>query len=561
MTRTPVVRALGGLLGLLTGAAMVLVAAPPAAAAVDTSAYIARVAPLAQRESSQFGVPASVSIAQSILESGWGRSSLSTQSNAYFGIKCTQTTPPTWTGPYADGCVSKDSLEYDPNGDSSMVTSWFRRYPSVANSFLDHGFFLTSRPRYAAAFGYRDYPDQFIREVAKAGYATDPAYADRVIDIMRRYNLYRFDPSYDQDPTVADAGGFVAMSPLRVLDTRFTRRVGAGETITLQLGGRVGIPADAAAVALNVTATDTLWDGFVTAWPAGAAQPPSSNLNQRPGTIVPNHAVVALGAGGSISIKASSPTQLIVDVMGFYRAAGATPTPGSVLPLTPARLADTRTTVALAPGADLTVPVAGRAGVPASGVSAALVNVTATDTTAAGWLVAYPGGALPTASNVNFVAHQTVGNAAWATLGPDGQVRIRNGSPGTVHVVVDVYAYAVGGEVTMRGGFVPVTPRRLLDTRPTGVAKWTTYGLDVSATPAAAVALNVTVTEPGAPGFVAVHPSDRPLPVASILNFVAGQTVPNLTQVRVGADGRVAVANRSDARSQLVIDLAGYYTR
>ena len=141
-----VVRAVVAIVALVAGIS--LWSPLPRANAVDTAAYIALVAPMAQRATDLYGVPASVSIAQSILESGWGQSTLATQANAYFGIKCN-----TSTTPYATGCYSIVTSEYDPaTGTYYQVVANFRKYASVSDSFLDHGYFLSHSSRYAAAF-------------------------------------------------------------------------------------------------------------------------------------------------------------------------------------------------------------------------------------------------------------------------------------------------------------------------------------------------------------------------------------------------------------------------
>ena len=186
--QTEVRVAVGGLLALVVGATALV---PAPAGAADTTAYITSVAPHAQREASQYGVPASVAIAQSVLESGWGASTLTTQGKNYFGIKCQSNGDPAAAGsPYVSGCLAKPSYEYPG---PVLITSYFRTYASAQNSFLDHGYLLSTRTRYAAAFRYTTNPDQFVREVAAAGYATDPSYADLVVSIMKSYNLYRFD--------------------------------------------------------------------------------------------------------------------------------------------------------------------------------------------------------------------------------------------------------------------------------------------------------------------------------------------------------------------------------
>jgi flagellum-specific peptidoglycan hydrolase FlgJ len=132
-------------------------------------------------------VPISVSIAQAINESGWGRSSLTRQGNAYFGIKCFGT-----PGPVAIGCRPYRTSECDSTGCGPAVAS-FRVYHLASRSFLDHGRFLRVNPRYRAAFNHTGNPDRFAREIHRAGYATDPYYSDKLISLMRQYNLYRYD--------------------------------------------------------------------------------------------------------------------------------------------------------------------------------------------------------------------------------------------------------------------------------------------------------------------------------------------------------------------------------
>lgn len=131
------------------------------------------------------GVPASVTIAQAILESYWGSSRLAREANNYFGIKA-QTKP----GPA--GVVWFDVWEV-VGGRNAQQRQPFRVYNTVAESFLDHGRFLLENPRYAAALAARNDSKQFAREIARAGYATDPAYASKLIQLMDRYDLYRFD--------------------------------------------------------------------------------------------------------------------------------------------------------------------------------------------------------------------------------------------------------------------------------------------------------------------------------------------------------------------------------
>jgi flagellar protein FlgJ len=149
--------------------------------------FVARVAGGARAGHRRYGVPASVTIAQAILESGWGRSGLTRRDHNYFGIKCFGT-----PGGIAIGCRTYGTHEC--NSRTCWATSaQFRAYWSPYWSIVDHGNFLRVNSRYRNAFRYSRNPDQFVREIHKAGYATSPTYSTNLIGIMRRYALYRYD--------------------------------------------------------------------------------------------------------------------------------------------------------------------------------------------------------------------------------------------------------------------------------------------------------------------------------------------------------------------------------
>ena len=148
--------------------------------------FIAAAVPLAQQGQREFRVPASVTIAQAILESGWGKSRLTANDRNFFGIKCfTQ-------GPIANGCHTYPTSECDPLGLCTPTVASFRTYASAADSFRDHGKLLATS-RYQAAFSYTNNPNQFIVEVRNAGYATSPTYSQGVQNVMVTNNLYRYD--------------------------------------------------------------------------------------------------------------------------------------------------------------------------------------------------------------------------------------------------------------------------------------------------------------------------------------------------------------------------------
>lgn len=147
--------------------------------------FIASIAEAAVDSADETGVPASVTIAQAILESYWGSSRLATQANNYFGIKAQ-------TDVGTAGSVVFDVWEVI-RGRNIMESQPFRAYNSVAESFADHGRFFVNNDRYASAMAARSDPRQFAREVNRDGYATDPAYANKLIGLMDRYGLYRYD--------------------------------------------------------------------------------------------------------------------------------------------------------------------------------------------------------------------------------------------------------------------------------------------------------------------------------------------------------------------------------
>ena len=149
--------------------------------------FIAASIPGAQESQVEHRVPASVTIAQAILESGWGRSALSHFDKNYFGMKCfTQ-------GRYANGCRTHNTNECTPQGSCFGTAASFRTYASVTNSFRDHGSLLATSSRYAKAFDYVREPDKFVAEMHKAGYATDPQYTQKLTALMAKYNLYQYD--------------------------------------------------------------------------------------------------------------------------------------------------------------------------------------------------------------------------------------------------------------------------------------------------------------------------------------------------------------------------------
>jgi hypothetical protein len=252
---------------------------------------------------------------------------------------------------------------------------------------------------------------------------------------------------------------------------------------------------------------------------------------------------------------------------------------GSYHPLTPARILDTRNGTGgfpahrVAAGTALALQVTGSGNVPSTGVSAVVLNVTATKPTGPGFVIAYPAGAArPNASNLNYVAGSTVPNLVEVAVGSLGRVALYVGGSST-DVIADVEGW-VGNSTNSYGGaglFMTLTPTRILDTR-TGVgAPHAKLGAgqslvlqvegagSVPSSHMEAVVLNLTVTHPTATSYLTVFPSDQSMPLASNLNFSAGQTVPNRVIVPLSASGQVTIYNGSGT-VDVIADVSGWFT-
>lgn len=219
-------------------------------------------------------------------------------------------------------------------------------------------------------------------------------------------------------------------------------------------------------------------------------------------------------------------------------------------------------------------PVAGASNpVPASGVSAVVVNITATDTTGPGFATLYPGAKPPNASSVNWVPGQTVANQAIVAVGGGGNVNLYNHFGSSANLILDVVGWfddgTTNGNDGTGSGYTAVDPARIVDSRfgiGTTQAPWgpgTTRAITVTggSVPgnATGVVLNVTATDTTSAGFLSVFPGGQSRPNASSVNWAAGQTVANQVSVPVGGGGTVNVYNHLGSTS-VVVDVVGYYT-
>lgn len=396
------------------------------------------------------------------------------------------------------------------------------------------------------------------------------------------------------DPPMARTW-YTPVVPARLLDTRAGMAtidgggrprtpLGQGRTLGLRVLGRGGVPASGvSAVVLNVTAANPTARSFLTVWPHGVSRPTASNLNVVAGQTRPNLVVAKVGVGGVVDVfNYAGQVDVIVDVSGYV------PATDGYVPLVPARLLDSRFGYQTIDGkgrpgvpvraqGTMDLQVLGRGGVPSTGVDSVVLNVTVTNPTAQSHLTVYPSiASKPTASNLNFVAGQTVANSVIVKVSPpgdpisQGRIRIYNHS-GTVDVVVDVAGYFPTG-----GTFVSVLPSRIFETRPgESVApgglnrgQWigADQSIDVQVTGLAgvpdfgvsAVVLNVTAVRPADRSYLTVWPTGTTRPNASNLNVRLNDIVPNLVVAKVGAGGKVSIYNYS-GYTDLVVDVAGYF--
>ncbi|MDQ0797267.1 peptidoglycan recognition protein [Streptomyces sp. B1I3] len=369
---------------------------------------------------------------------------------------------------------------------------------------------------------------------------------------------------------------FVPVTPQRLMDTRVglgvpKAQVGPAGVVTLQVTGTNGIPAtDVGAVVLNVTATHVSATSFVSVYPNGTTRTSASNLNVVQGQTVPNLVVVPVVNGKVSFYNNAGSLDLIADITGYFTSAGE----GSThVNLGPQRVMDTREGLGVpkaqvGPAGVVTLQVAGVNGVPAEGVTAVVLNVTATHVSGTSFVSVYPDGTTRTdASNLNVVKGQTVPNLVIVPV-VNGKVSFYNNA-GTVDLIADITGYFTSaGE---GASHINLGPKRVMDTReglgvpkaqvgPAGVVTLQVAGVNgVPAEGVTAVVLNVTATHVSATSFVSVYPNGTTRTSASNLNVVQGQTVPNLVVVPV-VNGKVSFYNNAGSLD-LIADITGYFRK
>jgi hypothetical protein len=285
--------------------------------------------------------------------------------------------------------------------------------------------------------------------------------------------------------------------------------------------------------------------------------------------------VVAGAVNSSASISSISSTAR------FAPAANV----GTYYPVTPARILDTRDGTGaparpIGSNGLLSLQVGGRGAVPDAGVSAVVLNVTATDVTGSSFVTVFPSGvAMPTASSLNTTPGATIANSVTVGLGADGKVNLYNNA-GNVNLIGDVVGFYAADDSLVEtrgvgGGYSPVIPGRLFDSRSdlghkVGAGGTVQVGVtfnepgqpDVDSHIRALV-VNVTATEADGAGFLTTWDGSVARPLASTLNYTRGATVPNMavvpTSICVPCGGFPSIGVFTSVQSHFIVDILGIF--
>ncbi|HRE02014.1 MAG TPA: hypothetical protein PLV68_12000, partial [Ilumatobacteraceae bacterium] len=330
------------------------------------------------------------------------------------------------------------------------------------------------------------------------------------------------------------------------------------------------------AISLNVTATRSTQAGFITVYACGTREFVSS-VNFEAGQTVPNAVITPISPDGEVCFYSSVPVDVVVDVNGWFTANRAFTAVG------PVRVFDTRPGQSpdavrsaevpkqrIKGGELLEVKLTDLAGyVPAAGVGAVSINVTAANPSAAGFITVYPCGTRDFVSSVNYLAAQNAPNAVITPVSATGTVCFF--STADTDLVVDI-----NGWLKSPSGFTSVSPKRVFDTRPGQTAPVLravetrqvggTYVLEVKvtdlagvtpATGVSAVSLNVTATNPGGPGFITVDACGVRREVSS-LNYATGETIANAVLAPLSPTGTICFYAQTPV--DIVVDINGWFT-
>jgi hypothetical protein len=361
------------------------------------------------------------------------------------------------------------------------------------------------------------------------------------------------------------------VTPCRVVDTRNASGVLGGPSIASGTSrdfaipnSNCGIPANATAYSLNVTAVPHGPLGYLTIWPTGQPQPLVSTLNSD-GRIKANAAIIPAGSNGAVSVFATDTTDVVLDINGYFLPQGSSGAL-ALFPLTPCRIADTRNSASALGGPSLmgnsfrTFPILSSVCEVPSTAQAYSLNFTAVPSGSLGYLTAWPTGLpQPFASSLNDPLGTVTANAVILPGGTSGSVNVF--ATDETDLVIDTNGYFAAPGT---GGLslYTIQPCRVLDTRQSPGKPIINLTVNVLASscgvPASAQAyvLNATVVPTGFLGFLTLWPNGQPQPLVSTLNASDGSITSNMA-ILPTTDGSIdAFASQP---THLILDISGYF--
>lgn len=392
---------------------------------------------------------------------------------------------------------------------------------------------------------------------------------------------------------VTPAGGFVALPPTRLADTRYgtgtaKAKIPAGGTLVLPVAGSAGVPATgAAAIAANVNVLNATAAGRLTVYAAGTARPNVSTVAFSAGAPSMSLAVSALSAAGAVAVWNSSakPVDIVVDVSGYF-AGGTAPAAGGFVGVPPSRSLDTRSGVGATRSdwqdvvdgmySALSWQVSGRNAVPV-GATAVVMTLTATNVESTGQFVPFdddpsftPGidpALVHSDSNympvtgTSFTAGAPVANVYLVPLSAAGRAALDIGYDGTTtapgtDLIGDVVGYLRGGGAQSVGTYQPLPVGHLVSTVVPGRA---TVDVQLPVPGGSAASMAVTTADSAAAGGVVLFQQGTTRPATRTVNFAAGQRVSNTAIVSTSAAAKVSISNLSATPVSVTIDLLGYF--
>ncbi len=387
---------------------------------------------------------------------------------------------------------------------------------------------------------------------------------------------------------------FQSLVPTRIIDTRSgSIYEGSGQTFSqgttqnFKVAGLGGVPSNASAVVMNVTATNTTAQGgYLSIWPTGGIKPTVSSLNWSGSESIANLVTVMPGTNGDLSFyNALGSMDLIVDVSGYYGSNIQASTSGLYNATLPSRLIDTRSGSVYEGSGQHFVgnstqnfTVAGLGSLPATGISSVVLNVTITNTSSdGGYLTAWPTGSTqPTSSILNWSKGETIANRVIVPVGTNGQISFYN-YIGSADLIVDESGWFSDGSSPSATGsaFNAINPIRIVDTRTasgyqgqsSSFGTNTTFSYQIAGSApslptsgVSAVVANVTATNTTQWSYLTVWPNTQTMPISSDLNWTTGgTTIANADIATLGSDGKLGVYN-SAGSADVIIDISGWYS-